>query len=844
MSAISIRGFKSHSGRMLLTVLAIAVSIGFVSGTFILTDSLNGLIEGAVVDSYATVDAEVNYDDDLSNASTVVGPDLIANIRALPEVSSTESYFRLPPEVIVVVDSAGERVLPDKGSISAASWIGPNGYGDYELLAGSPPAVGEVAISRAYADRIGASVGDQVTLRNARTLVDQAFAVSAIVEPNFNDKSYELLFHPAAAQQIVDASTPSSLLIYASEGTDQVAVRDAIAPLLGPDLTVETGESVVASEVESARADLQIFTYVLLGFAVVALFVSIFIISNTFAILIAERVSEIGVLRAIGASRRQVRRLILVEAFALGLVASLLGVIFGTFIARGLASLIGDGEIPGFSTVVSGRTVFVAVLVGVLLSMFSAWLPARRAGKVSPIAAIRKDISTEASPRRRIIIGSIAFAASVLLLGSMFFAEDDIDATSAGIRLGGGTLLFFVAMSMLTVLTVPALITLFRTPVAGVKGSVGEIAIQNAARNPVRTAATATTLMIGISLVAFASVFGSSLAKGLTGQADAAMVGDIFLLADGRVPVSAEMSRAAVATTGVESGSFLYIEEALLVGADEETTLILSALNPATGSEIFDPNVIEGAGPGELTLGNTLVAQSFAEENNLAIGDTVGFEFLDGVADTLAVVGIYEGTEQILNSALISVEQHQTHTALPDSSVIYGMNIADGADETTVRSELVALAEPQGVSVVDVGGVKKYFNGVVGQLLAIINGLLGISIVVAFIGIVNAVMLSVLQRTREIGLLRAVGMTRRQLRSAVRWETSIITLIGTAAGLAIGVGLGWYLIRVIGDDSLPFSLSISSLTTMVILGAVLGLLAALLPARRASRLNVLDAISV
>jgi putative ABC transport system permease protein len=577
----------------------------------------------------------------------------------------------------------------------------------------------------------------------------------------------------------------------------------------------------------------------MLVFAVVALLVGAFMIFNTFSITVAQRTRENGLLRALGASRRQILSSVLLEALAVGIIASLLGIFGGLAVAVGLKALLNAVglAVPGGGVVFKPSTVVISLLVGVGVTVLAALSPARKAAKVAPVAAMQQGLvgSTGYGSKQRVYVGSGLLALGLATLLTGLFGSVD----RAVMIVGAGVLLVFFGVSVLGRTISLPLSRVIGSPLPRLRGVTGEIARENAMRNPKRTAASASALMIGVGLVGFITIFVSSTKASQDQAIDQSFTGDIVVTSGGGLmggvdPGLAQELNAlpeVAYATGMRQG---------FAGIDGDVTFV-TGVNTATAFDVMDIQPIEGT-PAALSRFAIGVSEDAAKDKGLAIGDTLSVAFKDTGQQQLRVAMIY-GEDQVVGPYLLGMPAYDANFLTHFDNQVVVKQSADVSKEAALKAVEDASAAYAGVSVLDRDQYKAEQSEFLNQMLGLVYALLGLAILIALLGIANTLALSIFERTREIGLLRAVGMTRSQLRSAIRWESVIIALQGTALGLVIGLFFGWALVRALEDEGLTvFRVPYGSLVVIVVLAALAGMIAAIGPSRRAAKLDVLRAV--
>lgn len=860
MIKLTLRGIRANLGRLLLTLLSVVVGVSFVSGSFVLADSLRSLFDQVAEDSFAAIDANIRViPDDLTANSPELprfSDELVEQVAGLPEVGAVEPGLFVF-EKLYTVDENGEALRPQGPPVFSGSWDNESGLSPFRILGeGTGPVGDQIAIDLTQAESGGFKVGDTVPVAApAGEILD--FELSAIVD--FGDGgsagAYFLLFDLPTAQRLLQAEGEiDSIAVGAAGGVSTPDLMAAIEPLLADELEVVSSETVINEQQDAFGGFIDIFGNVLLGFAIVVLFVSTFIIYNTFAILVGQRTRQLGLLRSIGASGAQIRTIVLFEAVVIGLVASLIGLFGGLGVATFLKGLLNTngGAFPEGPLEIRTRTIIVVFVVGLLVTVVSALLPAIRASRVSPLEAIQGGGQKERSLTYRVVAGNIVAVPGLGLLGvGMFASFDSISGRLTA--LGFGAALTFIGVAMLSalfasqttqllgkVVLAPGNLLRFLRSSQGPnpRKTVAEIGVLNAARNPQRTTATATALMIGLALISGVAVLTSSLLATLDGLLEDAFSADLFVFEENQgLDFSAAVvdqldALPEVADAAATIGVPVFLD-------DTRETIV--AFDTDSGTSAVNYGVVEG--PVELSDSGISVYQPEAEKRGIGLGDTVKVEFAGGVERTLTVESIFDDNAVVGESFIVDRPMLVDLIGLDTVqfvSVIYAD--VDGA-EARKAVEAVTDNFPQ-LGTQDNTEIKEQANDQIAGLRAVIFGVLMLCVVVAFIGIINTMTLSILERIREIGLLRAVGMTRRQLRASIRTEAIVVSIFGALLGILTGVLLGVASVVAIPDYVIErVSVPWVELLIYLVVGGMLGLLSAFFPARRAAKLNVLDAIS-
>ena len=849
MIRTTIKGLLARKRRLFTTALAVTLGVAFMSGTLVLTDTIGKTFDDLFGDVYKNTDAVVRAETAFEGPRSTgaqrgrVDASLVGTVRGVTGVAAAEGqilgYARL-------VGKDGKAIgNPQMGAPTyGANWSDNPELNPWTLAAGQAPrADNEVVIDKKSADDGGLAVGDTATV-----LVQgppQQVRITGIATFGAADSpggaSFVMFNSPAAQRLVAEPGKFDSIAVVAAGDVGQANLVARIARVLPPRTEAITGEAITKEVQSETKQGLSFFNTFMLIFAVVALLVGGFMIFNTFSITVAQRTRENGLMRALGASRRQILASVLIEAVAVGVMASVLGMASGVVVAGGLkAMLAGLGfDIPAGGVVFTVRTIIVSVLVGLAVTLVAAVVPARKAARIPPIAAMRAQVAGSAGygSRLRIVVGGVLLASGVgaLLLG--LFG----DSGNAVPVVGLGALLVFFAVSVLARTVSLPLSRLLGAPLPRIRGAAGGLARENAMRNPKRTAASASALMIGVGLVGFITILASSTKASIDASLDRSFTGDLVVDSGaGMAGGGLDPGMAAQLNGLPEVGSAAGLSRGLAQVGDSPVQLV--GLDPATAFGVLDVKPLQGA-PGALGRDVIAVHEDVAAEKGLKLDDPVPVRFKDTGDQTLRVGMIY-GEDQPVGRYILGVAAFDANFADRYDEKVF-VKKADGVTTAALRSAVDRVAQSYpGADVFDQDQFKADQGRAVDQLLALVYALLALAIVIALLGIGNTLALSIFERTRELGLLRAVGMTRAQLRSTIRWESVIIALQGTFLGLLIGVFFGWALVQALADEGIDtFRLPVSSLAVVVVLAAIAGVLAAIAPSRRAAKLNVLAAIS-
>jgi putative ABC transport system permease protein len=848
---VALANLRSAPGRLIATALAIVLSIAFVTGTLVLTDTIDASFADAFGGGGAadvTVRGQAPFGDDLERPG--VDPALAEVIAGVAGVAAAEARYAAPvaftgPDGAAVSNPGPPTTAVDVPTVAALATV--------ELRDGRlPAAADEVALAAAAAEEQGVAVGDAVTLA-----VDGAARDLTVVGTFGGPDGAEVvdgttaLLDDATAAAELGAGGAASIAVLAVDGADVPAVRDAVALAAGDGVDVVTGDQLAAETTAAFGTVLDYITVALVGFAGVSLLVGAVLIFNTFAITVAQRTRELALLRAVGAGRGQVLTAVLVEAAVIGVAGSAAGFGLGVGLAAGLLAVLEavGFPLPAAPLQVLALTPVVAVGLGVAVTLVSAVLPALAATRVPPVAALQA-VAAPAVRRpgaARVLPALALLAAGVAALAWGLVTDPAALPAPRLAVIGAGALGVLAGTAVLTPVLARPLVGVLGAPVAAARGLQGQLARENALRNPARTAATSAALMIGLGLVSFALVFASSLRASVTATLEEQFRADLQVQGASFGPpvtLPEEVAGVVGAVDGVAVASVAREADVGVDGVAREVT----AVDPATFATVLSVDVVDG----DLAdlEGGVAVASGVATDLGLAVGEDLPVQWRpDADPEPVRIVALYEQSGLPFGGGVgqLVVAEERLLGALPEvapTGVLVA--VADGADVADVRADVeTALGDYPGAVVVDSQEVLDEVTATINRILVLIGALLALSVLIALFGIVNTLSLSILERTREIGLLRAVGMLRTQVRTMIRWEAVLVAVLGAVLGVGIGVLFGWILqLALAGDGLSTLSLPWLQLVAAFVLAGVAGVLAAVVPARRAARLDVLRALSV
>jgi len=836
---------RGHKRRMLAMCSAVLLGVAFLSGTLVLGSTADSAFGNLYSEANAGTDAVVRSSTDIE-ADGVAQTGLL-DASLLDRIGATDGVARVAP----LVERAGQIVGADGDPLGgqgpptlAGNWITDDQLNPYHLEPGgrAPESGNEVVIDERSAEDGDLHVGDHTVVRVPEPVDVEIVGIAAFGELDSMGGATYVAFTLDTAQRLLlpEPGKVTSFIVGAEDGVSQTALVDDLHPLLPDGTEAITGTALTAEQEEALQSDfLGFFKTFLLVFAGIALLVATFSIYNTFAIVVAQRTRESALLRALGASRRQVVGSVLAEAIVVGLLASALGMAAGLGIAKGLVALLGamGMDMPRSSLVVEPSSIVVAIVVGLVVTVVASLVPAVKASRVRPLAALR-DVAVDrsAASRWRALAGLVVTGG-----GAVLTVVGTVGAGSLPLT-GLGALGMVFGMVLIGPVVARPIAGLLGAPLPRLRGISGGLARRNAMRNPRRTSSTAMALLIGVAVVGTFTVVASSLKAYVDDTIESSFAGDLVIVSDSfsGVSLSPELAGAVDELPEVESATALGGAPLQVDGKDFFAT---TADGPAM-SKILDVGLTDGTFD-DLGTGTVALSDTYAEDHGLAMGESVPVAYADGVHEDLRVVAIYD-TNDLVDDFVIDKSTYAPHALQLDDYVVM-IDLAPGV--SMERGEQAVQAVADRYYAPDVQDKQEYVASVadqIDQMLAVIYALLVLAIIIALMGIANTLSLSMHERTRELGLLRAVGQSRRQLRSMVRGESFVVALFGTVGGLGLGGFLGWALTQAIGkaeDTSLPFALPVGQMAVVLVVGGLVGVIAAVRPARRAAKLDVLAAIA-
>jgi len=843
MIAVALKGLAARKVRAVLTAFAVVIGVSMVSGTFILTDTMQKTFDGLFAASYDKTDAVIGGKQIVENSTTgngvTIPSGLLTKVRALPEVEAASGTVA-PEEsnVADIIGSDGKAVAEESLGVS----IDPDNerFSPLAIKTGEwPHGFRQVAIDAGTAKKEHYKIGDTVTIatpgKRAQYEITGTTSFGGVDSLGFGSVA---AWDVSTAQSLLDREGRyDTISIAAKPGTPTADLLRAVQPLVPDTLEVKDAAKEADEQAADINEGMNYIRYFLLGFGGIALFVGAFVIFNTLSITVAQRTREFATLRTLGASRKQVMRSVVLEGLVIGLLASAIGLVMGFGIAKGMLALFSalGVDLPDAGTVFAMRTIIVSLVLGTGITLLATLLPARRATRVPPIAAVREGSTLPPSrmAAHSLKAGLGVTLSSVAAISAGVFAGG-LSGMAVGLLLALGVIGLFLGIALLAPRLVKPLARVVGWPARRAGGVAGELADANALRNPGRTASTAAALMIGLTLVTVVAVLGAGMNKStesaVSDQLRAAYVVD----GEEGVPFSAQHGDELAKVPGITAASHVRSDKALVAGEETDVT----GIDPATIGRFYRFEWVKGS---ERALGTdgALVTKDYADDHHVAVGSKLAVQSPAGEKRTVVVRGIYDPPVAKALLSQVSIAQRTFDSAFPNAKNTY--TFLDGDEDALPALE--AAAKGYGDAAVHTGAeYPKDATKDLSAFLAMLYVLLAFSVIVSLFGMVNTLVLSVFERTRELGMLRAIGMTRRQARRMIRHESVITALIGAALGLGLGVFLAALVTQALSDYEVPLVIPVNSLAAFTVVAILAGIAAAILPARRASRLNVLDAL--
>ena len=846
MLKVTLRGLAQRKLRAFVTTLAVFLGVAFIAGGYVLTDTINASFDDIFDEAYSGTDVSVAPSTRGSSQDVQVPSFPAEYLERVQRLDGVESAAGGIFSVSSFVDEQGEKLTAGFAPNFVAS-VAPEPFETLTYVEGrAPEDAGEASIDTSTAESENLAIGDTLRIAGEQEVAEYEIVGLQRLGSTDGGGAGTAQLTLEEAQRITDKQDEfDGISIAAADGTSPEELKQRVDRVLPAQVQVETGEEAAERQSSEIAEDLSFLSVVLLVFGFVTLFVGSFLIFNIFNITIAQRIRELGLLRTLGATRRQVLNSVVAEAALIGVIGSVLGVLGGIAFAQALNAFFKSFgiDLPSTGTVIATRTIVVSLLVGIVVTLVSALSPALRATRVPPMAALRDAELPESRRRGRIVTGVAVLLGvggiALTVLGLFGGAE----ANTAAALVGGGAAATLLGTSLFSPRLVRPLASVAGWPIERLRGVTGRLARENAVRKPGRTATTAAALMIGLAVVVFVTVFAAGITESVGRTIDRNFQGDLTLQhTDGFSPIPNRAVAQAGRVSGVETiGSISY------AGAERKgKELFVAGVDPDPAGEILtldwiegDPSVLAGLG-----LRDAIVDDAWATGQNLEVGDEIrvitplekrlSFTIAGSIKDNADLLGNFVTTEATLRDDFGAEGPSFTLATLEQ-----------GADSDEVQQRVSAALDSRypTVETLNQEELKDKQEEQIGQLVSFFYVLLAMAIVISLLGIVTTLVLSIHERTRELGMLRAVGMSRRQVRRMVRYEAVITALIGAVLGTVLGVVFAALISRPLADEGFVLAYPIGVLVLLLVLAALAGVLAAIWPARRAARLDVLRALA-
>lgn len=848
MGTLTMKGLWAHKRRLAGTFLAVFLGVAFLAGTLVLGDTLRANFDNLFAEANAGTDVVVRPESEIQTdpgeaQSGVIPESLVGELEAVDGVAAVAPSIEGYGEIL---GRDGDGLGGNGPPTIAGNWITDEELNPYQVAEGRPPRAGdEVVINKGAADDGDLKVGDTTTVLTPEPVEVEIVGIATFgSEDGLGGVTYAAFTLEAAQEYLINAPNEvSTISVRAESGVSQDELVQRIDRVLPADIEAISGSELTAENSEDINEEfLDVFTTFLVVFAGVALLVATFSIYNTFSILVAQRTRESALLRAVGAGQGQIVTSMIVEALLVGVLASGAGVLGGLGIAgllKGLFDSFGFA-LPAGGLAVDATAVILPIVVGVVVTLAAGVFPAIKASRVPPLAALR-DVALDRAGTSvvRAITGVAITALGVAVVLAAVLGGGDAMLPQAGL----GALLTIIGVVVFGPVIAKSAAGLIGSPLPRLRGITGGLARQNAMRNPRRTASTASALMVGVGVVTLFTVFAASLKASIDESVSQSFRGDLVITTGsfGGGGLSPELTSDISDLPQVQTATGLGTGRALVDGDTED----LSVVEPVQVDRVLDLDVQDGS-IARLSDQELAVSDDVADDNGWRVGTSVPVTFIDGANANFTVGAIFDASD-IVSGYVMSRDAWAPHAVQNlDEAVL--IELRNGVDIETGKTAVEAVAADFGAP--DVQDRQEYVDSVAGNvdmMLGIVYVLLALAIIIALMGIANTLSLSIYERTRELGLLRAVGESRRQLRSMIRWESVIIAIFGTTGGLALGVFLGWALVQAASEGgelvTTTFAAPVGQLLIVLAVGALAGVLAGFRPARRAGQLDILRAIA-
>ena len=846
MTRLALRGLAARKLRTSLTVIAVLLGVTMIAGTFVLTDTIQKAFDEIFASGTKGADVVVSGKEQVETDFTMPRPldaQVLDEIRQLPEVSQVAGQIN---DVAAIVGKDGKVVSTGGAPTIAATWM-PKPFAPLGIREGHEPrGPDEVAMDVSTADKEGYEVGDTVTVAAGGPKKPYKLVGTVTLGSSTGlGGATVVVFDLATAQALFDKRNEVDFaFVAAKSGTSDSELQRSVASILPPTAQVRTAAQEADAAGDDIREGLSFLTTGLLAFAFIAVLVGAFLIFNTFSITVAQRARELALLRTLGATRRQVLNSVLLEALTIGLIGSIVGIVAGLGFAKAINELFKalGIDLPTTALVLESRTIIVCLLVGTIVTLVGALAPAVRATRVAPVEALREASAPSRGRLARltpILAGLFILGGAGLVIAGLLAEGGDTSTKLLGAA--GGAVVLILGIALISPRFVGPAARVVAWPAERYTKLVGRLARENSTRHPGRTAVTSAALMIGLALVVFVTIFANGLRASVSDLIDRTLAGDIAVLHDdGFTPIPAAVVPAVAKVDGVAAASPIRDTQTKIGSLGTKYT---HAIDPATIGQVYNFDWQDGSQKSLDELGSTgvLLEETVATEGDYKVGDKVSIKGPSGDVD-LTVRGIYKDDALLGGITMGAVPFDQLAEQKRVSSVLVktDQGASVPAVQKSVTKALAAFPEARARSQQE---LKDENADQINQLLGLFYALLAMSVIISAFGIVNTLTLSIFERTRELGLLRAVGMTRRDVRRMIRYESVITAVFGALLGLVLGIFFGFVVIQALESEGITFSLPIGQIVSLLIFAMVVGVVAAIFPARRASRLDVLRAIA-
>ena len=844
MIKVALKGLAGRKIRALLTAFAVIIGVSMVSGTFVLTDTMQKSFNSIFETSYENTDVIVSghqvVESEMADIPTIPSS-VLRDVRALPQVEAAAGSIEDATSA-AVIGRDGKSLGGQNPTLVSAIDETQAELSPYRIETGAWPKGGEqITIDAGTAKKYKYAVGDNIGV-SANGPVEQ-YRISGIAkfgDVNSIGGAVIAIFDMETAQTLLHQEGEyDGIAITAKDSSSPAEVRKAVQGLVPANVDVKLAADEAKDAAKETNEGLSFVRIFLLGFGGIALFVGAFVIFNTLSITVAQRTREFATLRTLGASRKQVLRSVVLEGLVIGLLASVVGMVLGIGIAKGMNALfVAFGiDLPNAGTVIATRTVIVSMLLGTIITVLSSILPARRATRVPPIAAVREgsELPQTSMQKHSTKVALGVIGASVAAMSMGVFAGG-LSGGAVALLLGGGVLTLFVGVALIAPRLVKPLAGLVGWPGRRTGGAAGRLASSNSVRNPSRTAATAAALMVGLTLVTAVAVLGQGLRASVDGAVKDQLHGTDYVLSGSNgATFPAKAGEALAETSGVSVASSVRSGSALVDGKES----FITAVDPTTIGHFYKFDWTKGSAD-SLGKDGVIVTKSYADANDLEVGSDLRLQVPSGAKRTMTVQGVHAPPriDSLLGDVTIGQAAFDDAYPAAQNSMTF-VDAESGAARAAIEKTAAGFPHAEFNTGTAFGKARtKSFA----TFLSMIYVLLGFSVIVSLFGMVNTLVLSVFERTRELGMLRAIGMTRRQARRMIRQESVITALIGAALGLPLGVFLAALLTKAMSQYGIGMSIPWSMLGAFTVVAILAGIASAILPARRASRLNVLNAL--